>query len=100
MMKFLDLNKKDEIIKLLRQAPETNKGEIWQTLSDLRHHYKITNIKDDPIERTIVIETSKRFEFSTKHPVYVRINHRDLIFKLSARSFIISGNKLACVYPD
>lgn len=99
MLKFRDINQKEEILTLMQKAPISNPGEIWQTLPDVRHHYKIINVKDDPINHAIVIEGPRKFEFSTKHPVYVRINHRDLIFKLTARSFIISGSKLACIYP-
>lgn len=99
MSKFLLIEKKDEILELLKNAPTHNRGEIWQTLPDLRHHYKIMNIRDDDLNKAIVFETSEDFLFNPKLPVYVRINHRDLIFKLSARSFVISGNKLACSYP-
>ncbi|HXH73958.1 MAG TPA: hypothetical protein VNJ08_03280 [Bacteriovoracaceae bacterium] len=97
---FRIIDKKNEILAMLKQAPPTNRGEIWQTLGEIRYHYKITNVKDDEVNKAIVIEASTDFEFNPKHPIFVRINFRDLIFKLAARSFVISGNKLACPYPN
>lgn len=99
MEKFRDINHRDEILALMKRAPASNRGEIWQTLDEGRHHYKIVSFRDDPSNKALVIESDQNYAFNARHPIYVRINHRDLIFKLNARSFIISGNKLACVYP-
>jgi hypothetical protein len=99
MDKFREINNKDEIIALMKKAPASNRGEVWQTLPSIRHHNRIRTLKDDEHNKAIVFESFNNYKFNCKYPVFIRINHRDLIFKLTARSFIIVGNKLACTYP-
>jgi hypothetical protein len=100
MQKFRIVEKNEEIIQLMDKAPENDKGETWQTLPGQRLHYQIAYLRNDTFNKAIVLESSTDYEFSLSHPVYVRINHRDLIFKLTAKSFMISGKKLACSYPE
>lgn len=101
MEKFRLIDKKSEILKLLQSAQEFEfKGEIWQTLKDKRFHYKIQNIIDDEIHKIIVFQTDHKQEFNPLEDIFIRIFHRDLIFKLEAGAYISAGKKIASPYPE
>lgn len=99
MQNFRDIPKAHEILQLMRDAPSTEKGQIWQTIEEERRVFDIVDIKDDDTNRALVFETSTALNLSKDNPVYIRINHRDLIFKLNSKSCVIKDNKLICVYP-
>jgi len=100
MENFRLLNKKSEIIKLIKNAPEGVKGEIWQTLEDRRYHYEIQKVLNDDEYQVIIFETDSKMEFLTTEPIYIRIHHRNLIFKLEPNNYIIAGKKISTPYPE
>lgn len=101
MENFRILDKKADILKLLHNVQENGeKGEIWQTLSEKRFNYKINKIVDDDNNRVIVFEVDQKVEFNQYEAIYVRIFHRDLIFKLDPGAYIASGKKIAAPYPE
>jgi len=100
MENFRILSKKSEILKLIKNAPEGIKGEIWQSLEDKRYHYQIQKVGHDEEHQIIIFETDSKLDFITTEPVYVRIHHRNLIFKLDPNSFFIAGKKISTPYPE
>lgn len=99
MNNFRDLKTLDDILGLLDSAPEHEKGQIWQSRPRHREIYEIRKITHDKGQRSIILETLLDFDFSSDYPIYVRINHRDLIFKLMSDNCHIDGNRLICPYP-
>lgn len=91
------LAQKDEIFKMVKKAPVAEIGEIWQTLPFKREVYKIKNL--DVLNETMVFLTTLPFEFDQDFPVYIRLNYKNLVFKLSPQEYLASKNQLSCCYP-
>ena len=88
-----DINKIQEFLDLIQLAPKDNLGQIWQTQEPLRQVYKITSLKNDTKRKALIIETVLNFDFIENIPVFVRINNRDLIFKLDMNTCLMEKNK-------
>ncbi|MFP5386995.1 MAG: hypothetical protein ACLGHN_13015 [Bacteriovoracia bacterium] len=99
MENFREIPLAAEILSLLKEAPADDYGQIWQTREKSRDVYKIINIDDVASQDSVMFETKGSFNFNRDYPVYIRVNHRDLIFKLDGDSIKISNNKLICGYP-
>jgi hypothetical protein len=95
-----DINKIQEFLDLIQLAPKDNLGQIWQTQEPLRQVYKITSLKNDTKRKALIIETVLNFDFIENIPVFVRINNRDLIFKLDMNTCLMEKNKIICHYPE
>lgn len=91
------LAQKDEIYQLIKKAPVSSIGEIWQTLPFKRDVYQISNL--EVLSNALVFQTKLPFDFDPNFPVYIRVNPKNLIFKLTARDFKTSKNQLSCSYP-
>ncbi len=101
MEKFRIIHEKKEILELITNSvTEGYRGEIWQTSKDKRFHYQIKNIIDDEINKIIVFESDQKLDFNISEDVYIRIFHRDLIFKLEKAAYVCAGKKIASPYPD
>ncbi len=101
MENFRLINKTSDILKLIINIPQDSDiGEIWQTLEDKRYHYKIKKIQDDDEKRVIVFEVDRDIECKLEEPIYIHINHRNLIFRLDPGKFKIVKHKLISNYPD
>jgi hypothetical protein len=99
--KFRIIKDKLEVLQLINNSPEGEfRGEIWQTHKNNRLHYKIQKITDDSENKIIVFMLDQRINFNSHEDVFVRVFHRDLIFKLESRAYVFSGKKLASPYPD
>jgi hypothetical protein len=99
MKDFRSIQKPKEILALLQQAPSDDLGQIWQSQDQSRQIYNITSVGHDEGNKAIVFETLKDFDLSGDFPIYIRMNYRDLIFKLTGKSCVINGHRLICRYP-
>ena len=87
----------EEIAQLSKKAPLIDLGEIWQTIPCKRDIYKI--MKFDVLNDSFIFHTTVSFEFAIEFPVYIKINHRNLIFKLNPEDYRTHHNQLICDFP-
>lgn len=97
MDKFRLLAEKDEIFKMVKKAPVVEIGDIWQTLPNKREVYKIK--KFEVYSEAMIFVTTLPFDFEKDFPIYIRINYKNIIFKLSPNEFKTYKNQLSCIYP-
>ncbi len=83
--------------KLAKKAPHTELGEIWQTIPNRRDIYKITKL--EVLKENFIFHTTASFDFDINFPVYIKINHRNLIFKLNPDEFKTNHNQMDCRFP-
>jgi hypothetical protein len=97
MEKYRIIQIQTEMAELAKKAPTAELGEIWQTIPNRREVYKIKKL--DILPNAFVFSTSIQFEFDIAFPVYVKINHRNLIFKLNPEDYKTHGIQLVCNFP-
>ncbi len=97
MDKYRLLDHKDEIIAMVQKAPVIELGNIWQTLTNKRELYTIRKI--EVIEEAFVFHSLATFEFNVDVPIFIKINYRNLIFKLMPGEYQYRGNQLLCLFP-
>ncbi len=97
MDRYRLLAQKEEIAKMARKAPVMEFGQIWQTLAVKREVYAIKNM--ELLKEAMIFQTTLPFEFDDAFPVYIKINYRNLIFKLSPGDYRVFNNQLSCTYP-
>lgn len=97
MDNFRMLDHKDEIFQMVKKAPVVEIGEIWQTLPMRREVYKINSL--EVLSEAMIFSTTLPFEFEKNYPIYIKINFKNLIFKLMPNEFKTYNNQLSCTYP-
>ena len=97
MDKFRLVAQKDEIFNMVKKAPVVEIGDIWQTLPHKREVYKIKKL--EIYSEAMIFVTTMPFEFENDFPIYIRINYKNLIFKLTPNEFKTYKNQLSCIYP-
>ena len=78
-------------------APVMEIGEIWQSLPHRRDVYKIQHL--ELLKEAMIFQTKLPIEFDQNFPIFIKINYKNLIFKLSGPEFKIYNNQLSCSYP-
>lgn len=97
MENFRLLDHKDEIFQMVKKAPVLEIGEIWQTLPMRREVYKINSL--EVLSEAMIFSTTSPFEFEKDFPIFIKINFKNLIFKLMPSEFKTYNNQLSCTYP-
>jgi hypothetical protein len=97
MDKYRLLADKDEIFNMVNKAPVVEIGDIWQTLPNKRTAYSIKKL--EVFSEAMILLSDTPFEFENEFPIYIRINYKNIIFKLSPGEFRTHKNQLSCVYP-
>jgi hypothetical protein len=98
MNKFRVLSHKEEFFKMVTKAPVREIGEIWQTLPHKREVYTITNL--ELLKEVMIFQTKLHFDFDPNFPIFVKINYKNLIFKISPTEFKTYHNQMSCEYPS
>jgi hypothetical protein len=88
---------KDEIIKMVKKAPVQEIGIIWQTVPCKREIYHIKRL--EALSDAMIFHTTLPFEFENDFPVYIKLNYKNLVFKISPEDYKVSNNQMSCVYP-
>ena len=88
---------KDEIIKMVKKAPVQEIGIIWQTVPCKREIYHINRL--EVLSDAMIFHTTMPFEFENEFPVYIKLNYKNLVFKISPDDYKVSNNQMSCVYP-
>lgn len=97
MSNYRLLEHKEEIFKMVKKAPVIEIGEVWQTLPFSREVFRIQKL--DVLDEAMVFVTTFPFEFDPQFPIYIKLNYKNLVFKLSAGEYRASNNQLSCGYP-
>lgn len=82
---------------MAQKAPVIHLGEVWQTLPIKREVYSI--VKMEALTDALVFQSTLPFEFEKDFPIFIRINYKNLIFKLMPGEFKSFRNQLSCAYP-
>ena len=98
MDKFRLVAQKDEIFNMVKKAPVVEIGDIWQTLPHKREVYKIKKL--EIYSEAMIFVTTLPLKFEKDFPIYIRINYKNLIFKLTPNEFKTYKNQLSCIYPQ
>jgi hypothetical protein len=98
MDRYRLLGHKDEILQMVKKAPVVDLGEIWQTLPSSRTIYKIKKI--EVLTDALIFHCTEDFNLDGTYPVFLRINFRNLIFKLLPEDFQTFKATLVCSYPQ
>ncbi len=83
---------------MVTKAPVREIGEIWQSLPHKREVYKIMNL--ELLKEVMIFQTKLPFDFDASFPIFVKINYKNLIFKLSPTEFKTYNNQMSCEYPS
>lgn len=97
MEKFRDLNHREEFFQMVTKAPLVEIGEIWQALPHKRDVYRITSL--ELLKDVMIFQVLSAFNFDPHFPLFIRINYRNLVFKLMPGQFKTSSNLMSCGYP-
>jgi hypothetical protein len=97
MDKYRLLAQREEIASMAKKAPVMEMGQIWQTLPSKREVYVIKSM--EVLKEAMIFQTTLPFDFDDQFPIYIKINFKNLIFKLSPGEFRIFNNQLSCTYP-
>lgn len=82
---------------MVKKAPVAEIGDIWQTLPFKREVYRIKSL--DVLNDAMIFLTTMPFDFDQDYPIYIKLNFKNLVFKLSPNEYRASKNQLICSYP-
>ena len=88
---------KDEIMKMVKKAPVQEIGVIWQTVPFKREIYQIKKL--EVLSDAMIFHTTLAFEFENDFPVYIKLNFKNLVFKITPEEYKVSNNQMSCLYP-
>ncbi len=88
---------KDEIMKMVKKAPVQEIGIIWQTVPCKREIYHIKKL--EVLSDAMIFHTTLPFEFENDFPVYIKLNYKNLVFKITPDDYKVSNNQMSCPYP-
>lgn len=83
---------------MVTKAPVREIGEIWQSLPHKKEVYKITSL--ELLKEVMIFQTNLHFDFDPNFPIFVKINYKNLIFKISPMEFKTYHNQMSCEYPS
>jgi hypothetical protein len=78
-------------------------GDIWQSDPNIeggRHLSPIIQINNELKSGRVILRTPSIVQVRPDHPVYVRLNYRNIIFRLYPGEFKVAGDKISCQYPN
>lgn len=95
------LDSRIQIITVIEKAAMFG-GDIWQSKPGNvgRHIAHIIQIVTELRSDRVVLRMPSIVEVSPDECLYVRLNYRNLIFRLQPGEFKVNGDKISCYYPD
>lgn len=97
MEKFRDLKHREEFFQMVTKAPLIEIGEIWQSLPHKREVYRISHL--ELLRDFMIFQAKLPFDFDPNFPLFIKINYRELVFKVTPEEFRAHGNQMSCSYP-
>lgn len=91
-----------QIISIIEKASLFG-GDIWQSIPGQphgRHVSQIIQIQTELRSDRVVLRTPSIVQISPELPIFVRLNYRNIIFRLYPADFKVNGDKISCRYPE
>jgi hypothetical protein len=101
MSNLKQLESRVQIITLIEKA-ELFGGDMWQSSSTSkngRHISQIIQISNELKSDRVILRTPSIVQVNPDQPIYIRLNYRNIIFRLKPGDFKVSGDKISCRYP-
>lgn len=101
MSNLKSLESRVQIITVIEKAAMFG-GDIWQSKPGKvgRHIAHIIQIVTELRSDRVVLRMPSIVEVNPDEHLYIRLNYRNLIFRLRPGDFKVNGDKISCVYPD
>lgn len=76
-------------------------GDIWQTIPGVpgRQLLRIVQIQNDIKIDKVILRANLPVSVDPRYPIFIRLNYRNVIFRLEPREFRVNGDKITCEYP-
>lgn len=91
-----------QIITVIEKA-ELFGGDIWQSEPNSpngRHLAQIIQITNELKSDRVIFRTPSIVQVDPERPIYIRLNYRNIIFRLYPGEFKVNGDKISCYYPN
>lgn len=100
MTNLKSLESRIQIISVIEKAALFG-GDIWQSQPGGagRHMAQIIQIMTELKSDRLVLRTPTIVQINPNEAIYVRLNYRNLIFRLYPGQFKVNGDKISCIYP-
>jgi hypothetical protein len=97
MSKLRPIHSRVQIITVIEKAALFG-GDIWQSIhgGEGRHLSQIIELRSD----RVLFRTPSIVQIDPNLPIFVRLNYRNLIFRLEPGDFKVNADKVSCRYPD
>lgn len=102
MSQLRPLQSRVHIITIIEKASLFG-GDIWQTTPGIgqgRQVTQIIEIQTDLRSDRVVLRTPSFLQVQPDLPIFVRLNYRNIIFRLEPGEFKVNGDKVSCRYPE
>lgn len=102
MSQLKALESRVQIITVIEKAALFG-GDIWQSVpgeKQGRHVSQIIQIITELRSDRLTLRTPSIVEVNPQLPIFVRLNYRNLIFRLFPGEFKVHGDKISCIYPE
>lgn len=91
-----------QIITLIEKASLFG-GDIWQATSPGekgKHVSQIIQIQNDLKSDKVILRMPSIVQINPNMPIFVRLHYRNIIFRLFAGDFKVTGDKIIAHYPE
>lgn len=102
MTQLRPLDSRVQIISVIEKASMFG-GDIWQSVpgaQEGRHVSQIIQIQTELRSDRVTLRTPSIVQINPELPIFVRLNYRNLIFRLYPHDFKVMGDKISCRYPE
>lgn len=101
MSQLKELQSRVQIITVIEKASLFG-GDIWQSSAEPsgRHVSQIIQINNELKSDRVILRTPSIVQVNPNEPIYVRLNYRNLIFRLQPHEFRVNGDRIHCHYPS
>lgn len=101
MSQLKELESRVQIITVIEKASMFG-GDIWQSHPGTsgRHVSQIIQINNELKSDKVILRTPSIVQINPDEAIYVRLNYRNLIFRLQPGEFRVNGDRIHCRYPS
>ncbi len=101
MSYLMQIESKVQIITVIDKASLFG-GDIWQSHHETNERFvsQIIQIHNEIKFDKVIFRTPSLVEVNPELPIFIRLNYRNLIFRLMPGEFRVSGDKISCNYPN
>ena len=101
MSYLMQIESKVQIITVIDKASLFG-GDIWQSHHETNERFvsQIIQIHNEIKFDKVIFRTPSIVQVNPELPIFIRLNYRNLIFRLMPGEFKVSGDKISCHYPN